>query len=117
MKLNGAVELRRSYEELTSAYRVLEDENRRLRAECERLKTGAGAKPVPARVRVNAEPAPGQFVEYLPSGGKDGTVPHDALVLENLGGGRLKLKVLRFAQPDIVLEDVPKERWRRRRHG
>lgn len=131
MKSNGVAEMRRNYEELVNALRLLEDENRRLRVEVARLKmTGAGAGPAgvkntsagqhgPASSGASAgresdAPAPGQFVDYLPPGGKKGTVPRLALVLEVKPGGVLRLKVKHAAQQDEVLDDVGPTRWRMR---
>ena len=114
MKSNGVAELRRNYEELVNALRLLEAENKRLRAEVERLK---GPKPVQKRVEVVAEkPAlePGHFVDYLPQGGKEGTIPQLAIVLEVKPKGFLRIKVCKHARPDVVLDDVGPGRWRAR---
>lgn len=124
MKSNGQAEMRRAYEELVDANRQLETENRRLRAEVERLRRermagGAGAKTSDAGQRApassGASVGAGQLVEYLPSGGKEGTVPQTALVLEVKPNGLLRLRVKRSAQPDKDLDDVGPERWRRHR--
>lgn len=112
MKSNGVAELRRNYEELVNALRLLEVENKRLRAELERLK---GPKPIQKQVEVvSTKPAltPGSFVEYLPLGGKEGRIPQLATVLEVKPGGLLKLKVSKHARPDVVLDDVGPGRWR-----
>jgi hypothetical protein len=114
VKSNGQAELRRNYEELVNALRMLEEENKSLRAELERYR---GKAPVQRRVEVvevKRDLAPGQFVEYLPPGGKRGTASKAALVLEVKPSGALKLKVKHCAQPDEVLDDVGPERWRRR---
>lgn len=112
MKSNGVAELRRNYEELVNALRLLEAENKRLRAELEKFK---GPKPVQKQVEVVAEKpalAPGQFIEYLPPGGKEGTIPQHAVVLEVKPNGFLKIKVNKHARPDVVLDDVGPGRWR-----
>lgn len=114
MKSNGTAELRRNYEELVNALRMLEEENKRLRAEVERLK---GPNPVQKRVdvlEVSRPLSPGHLVDYLPPGGKRGTIPKLALVLEVKTGGVLKLKVKHFAQADEVIDDVGPNRWRLR---
>jgi hypothetical protein len=114
VKSNGQAELRRNYEELVNALRQLEEENKRLRALVERLR---GPQPVQAEVEVvetKRALSPGQFVEYLPTGGKKGTMPTLAVVLEVKPTGALKLRVKHCAQADEVLDDVGPERWRRR---
>lgn len=119
MKSNGVAEDRRALDELMSAHMQLEKENAELRAKNEQLRKMVG-KPTPPAVKPKAvpvktseaEPLPGQFVEYLPLGAKDGSVPFTALVLENKGGGLLRVKVYRIARPDVVLDDVSRDRWR-----
>lgn len=105
------VELRRSYEELVEVYRALEQQNQKLRAELERLKSpqrvaSPGNKPVDV----------GHLVDYVDQRGLVNT----ALVVKRLEGDLLRVKVLRHARADLVL-DVPRgaagqrDCWRR--HG
>ena len=112
MKSNGVAEMRRNYEELVNALRLLEEENKRLRSLVEKCR---GKEPVQKQVEVVSVQralAPGSLVEYTPPGGKRGRVPKTAVVLEVKSGGLLRLKVKHVAQPDEVLDDVGPERWR-----
>jgi hypothetical protein len=106
--------MRRNYEELVNALRLLEEENKRLRALLEKYR---GKEPVQKQVEVVSVKralAPGHFVEYTPPGGKRGCIPTHAIVLEVKPNGFLKLKVCHVARPDEVLDDVGPDRWRAR---
>ena len=102
-------ELRRSYEELVDAYRLLEVENAKLRAKQNPTPTPEEPKALPP-----AAPRPGQFVEYVDKNGMD----HRALVLEVLDHEVLRVKVFKCAVADLVVELVhardPEQRncWR-----
>jgi len=120
MKSNGAAENRRALDELTNAYklleernRLLEDENRRLREQLHR----DGPKSVQlARVEVVKEIQAGNFVEWVDKFG----MAHRALVLQVLDNGFLKIKVYRNAMADEVktakplAKDGEREGWKRR---
>lgn len=109
-------ELRRSYEELVDAHRLLEAENQKLRAELERLRGGA-PRVVSAQVQVEKPVDAGSLVNYVDPRGLE----HAALVLKKLDGDRLRVKVFRPARPDLVLDVVravssdQRNCWRR--HG
>jgi hypothetical protein len=103
-------ELRRSYEELVDAYRLLEAENAKLRARLD-------PKPEePKQPVAPAHPTPGQFVDHVDKNG----MLHRALVLEVLEREALRVKVFRCAVADLVLElehaKSPEQRncWKRR---
>jgi hypothetical protein len=104
-------ELRRSHEELIDAYRLLEAENKRLRAKLEGKPAAA-----PEVEPENESPRAGQVVGYVDARG----LLHTALVLGVVEGDRLKLKVLRHARPDLVLEvdraknEEQRNCWKRR---
>lgn len=107
-------ELRRANEELTNAYRQLEEQNQRLR---ELLKKRDAPK-TPATVTVPVDaPGPGAIVHYVDKAGH----VHDAVVLQTLTDGALKLKVFRQAVPDLVLDarrgqgDEQRNCWRMKR--
>lgn len=93
-------ELRRANEELTSACRQLEEQNQRLREQLKR-RAAPKAQQTPVTVTVPADvPGPGAIVHYVDKAGH----VHNALVLQVLKDGMLKLKVFRQAVPDLVID-------------
>ena len=92
-------ELRRSYEELVDAHRLLEAENQKLKAEVTKLRRGDKPEPPP---KVPTTPRVGHIVTYVDKAGH----VHNALVLKVIDDQSLKLKVFRTARADLILEAV-----------
>lgn len=122
MSSKQEAELRRANEELVSAYRQLEEQNRLLHEQNQKLRAvikGAPVKlapePAPAPAADDV-PGPGHIVDYVDKRG----LSRAALVLEVLEDGALKLKVFRQAMPDVVLDarraqdEKQRDCWRRR---
>ncbi len=97
-------ELRRSYEELVDAYRLLEVENAKLRARLNPKPEPEETKLTPPPTRPPAPASDGprvsQLVCYVDKAGHE----HVALVLAVLPEGRVRAKVFRQAVADLVIE-------------
>lgn len=103
-------ELRRTNEELTNAYRQLEEQNQKLR---EQLRGPQPKKPAP---KPETPPGAGSLVVYVDKAGHT----HNALVLEVLEDNMLRLKIFRQATPNVVLDarrgqdDKQRSCWRKK---
>lgn len=106
MSSKQEAELRRSNEELINAYRQLKEQNRLLREQNQKLR--ATLKGAPVKPALEPAPAPkaddvlgpGRIVHYVDKAGH----VHNALVLEVLEDGMLRLKVFRQATPNVTLD-------------
>lgn len=114
MKPSEQAELRRANEELTNAYRQLEEQNKRLREQLKKRGPAPASAPTPKVI--DETPGVGCIVQYIDKAGH----MHNALVLEVLEDGMLRLKVFRQATPNVMLDarrgqdDKSRSCWKRR---